>query len=498
MAGKVDNLVGLKENVILGHLIPAGTGFRTFQDSEVQYNLEAMREAAMQPTQSLEESFPLLESATSTNPLADSSAAPPAELPNDFLSTMAASGSLGDLGAEAAGDAAMAQASSGLIGGDVSTMADPQSLAGDDFTKIEGVGPKIAELLNAGGITSFAQLSTTPPDLIKSVLVAGGPSYANHDPSTWPDQAMLAASGEWGQLKEWQDQLIGGKQPEGTTAPAAVTPDASGMSSLMAADSAAPVAPVAPADQDDLTKIEGVGPVIGELLGAGGITSFAQLPSTPTDQIQSILNAGGLSSHDPATWPAQAQMAADGKWHELKVWQDELDGGNPVAPSDDLTKIEGIGPKIAEHLAANGITSYALLSQATPAQLSEILASGGYSAHDPGTWPQQSGMAAAGDWDNLKVWQDELDGGKVVSAPDDLTKVEGIGPKVAEILNANGITTFAQLAGTSPEAIGEWLTAAGGMMANMKPGTWPKQAEMAAAGQWDELQVWQDELDGGV
>jgi DNA-directed RNA polymerase subunit beta' len=38
LAGKVDELVGLKENVILGHLIPAGTGFRTFQDSEVRIN----------------------------------------------------------------------------------------------------------------------------------------------------------------------------------------------------------------------------------------------------------------------------------------------------------------------------------------------------------------------------------------------------------------------------------------------------------------------------
>jgi DNA-directed RNA polymerase subunit beta' len=69
LAGKVDYLVGLKENVILGHLIPAGTGFRTFQDSEVQYNLEAMRAMASVPTQTLEASFPLLESATNTAPV---------------------------------------------------------------------------------------------------------------------------------------------------------------------------------------------------------------------------------------------------------------------------------------------------------------------------------------------------------------------------------------------------------------------------------------------
>ena len=191
-------------------------------------------------------------------------------------------------------------------------------------------------------------------------------------------------------------------------------------------------------------------------------------------------------------------MAAADDWDNLKVWQDELDGGKPVAPVDDLTKIEGIGPKIAEHLTANGIDTYAQLAASTPEQLREILDAGGYKVHVPGTWPQQSAMAAAGDWGNLKVWQDELDGGKPIEPVDDLTKVEGIGPKVADILNDHGVSTFSQLAGTSPDTISEWLSEAGGMMATMKPGTWPKQAEMAANGQWDELQVWQDELDGGV
>ena len=60
MAGKVDRLVGLKENVILGHLIPAGTGFRIFQDAEVNYRREALEELAGAGVQSLEESFPLL------------------------------------------------------------------------------------------------------------------------------------------------------------------------------------------------------------------------------------------------------------------------------------------------------------------------------------------------------------------------------------------------------------------------------------------------------
>lgn len=67
LAGKVDRLVGLKENVILGHLIPAGTGFRVFQESEVNYRREAVQDMASQPEPTLEASFPLLAEAPSSN-----------------------------------------------------------------------------------------------------------------------------------------------------------------------------------------------------------------------------------------------------------------------------------------------------------------------------------------------------------------------------------------------------------------------------------------------
>ncbi len=64
LAGKTDHLVGLKENVILGHLIPAGTGFRTFQDAEVRYRPEALTALSAEAPSSLETSFPLLQEAT--------------------------------------------------------------------------------------------------------------------------------------------------------------------------------------------------------------------------------------------------------------------------------------------------------------------------------------------------------------------------------------------------------------------------------------------------
>lgn len=80
---------------------------------------------------------------------------------------------------------------------------------------------------------------------------------------------------------------------------------------------------------------------------------------------------------------------------------------------------------------------------------------------------------------------------------DDLTKVEGIGPKIAEILNADGIYTFEQLSKTSIEKLSSLLEQAGPRFKMHHPGTWPKQAEMAAKGDWQELQKYQDELNGG-
>ncbi len=77
---------------------------------------------------------------------------------------------------------------------------------------------------------------------------------------------------------------------------------------------------------------------------------------------------------------------------------------------------------------------------------------------------------------------------------DDLKKVEGIGPKIAETLNAAGITTFAELAKSTPEKIAEIISDVRG---NHVTDTWPAQAKLAAEGKWDELKKWQDELDGG-
>jgi len=80
---------------------------------------------------------------------------------------------------------------------------------------------------------------------------------------------------------------------------------------------------------------------------------------------------------------------------------------------------------------------------------------------------------------------------------DDLKVVEGIGPKCEEALKAAGIGTWKDLADSTPEKITEILTAAEGNFGGQVPTTWPEQASIAVAGDWEKLEKWQDELDGG-
>lgn len=81
----------------------------------------------------------------------------------------------------------------------------------DDLTLIEGIGPKIAELLKNDGIVTFADLASAKVDRIKAILDAAGPRYKMHDPATWAKQSALARDGKMADLKKLQDELKGGK-----------------------------------------------------------------------------------------------------------------------------------------------------------------------------------------------------------------------------------------------------------------------------------------------
>lgn len=88
------------------------------------------------------------------------------------------------------------------------SQSEPRSA---DLQKIEGIGPKIAELLIQHGISDLAELSRTPVERLREILASGGTRFNRADPATWPEQAALGAAGDLAGLKAWQDRLRGGR-----------------------------------------------------------------------------------------------------------------------------------------------------------------------------------------------------------------------------------------------------------------------------------------------
>ena len=85
-----------------------------------------------------------------------------------------------------------------------------ETIAEEDLTLIEGIGPKIQTVLKAAGIKNFRHLSELKAEQIKEILTAAGIRLG--DPSSWPEQAQLAALGKMDELKSYQETLKGGRK----------------------------------------------------------------------------------------------------------------------------------------------------------------------------------------------------------------------------------------------------------------------------------------------
>lgn len=86
----------------------------------------------------------------------------------------------------------------------------PAAAKPDNLQLIEGIGPKIAQIMKDAGIDTFAALAAKNASDLRAILDAAGIS-AITDPTTWPQQAALAARGEWEALEELQNKLKGGR-----------------------------------------------------------------------------------------------------------------------------------------------------------------------------------------------------------------------------------------------------------------------------------------------
>ncbi len=189
----------------------------------------------------------------------------------------------------------------------------------DNLQIIEGIGPKMQEVLNENGINTFAQLATYSPEALRDILNKYGDKYRIIDPNTWPQQAQLANDKAWNDLIELQKSLDTGRSDTATSGET----DSKLEKWLIKAGILKKWA------QDDLKAVEGIGPKIEELLHDAGIKTWRALAETSVSRLQEILTAAGprFTLAVPETWPQQAGLAADGKWDELQELQDFLNAG---------------------------------------------------------------------------------------------------------------------------------------------------------------------------
>ena len=194
--------------------------------------------------------------------------------------------------------------------------------------------------------------------------------------------------------------------------------------------------------QDNFQVIEGIGPVIEKYLKQGGINSYEDLSNTTIPEIEHILSPIGKDlsqSHTnsyTSSWAEQAKLAKEEKWDALNSLKTILIKGTSInntnnqqnnielnknAPtsnsekpnSDDLKKIEGIGPVTERNLNAAGIYTYQAITKLSEQEIEKILVPNrnSYTVFNCSTWSEQANLADQGKWDDLKKLQDIIDKG---------------------------------------------------------------------------------------
>ena len=189
----------------------------------------------------------------------------------------------------------------------------------DDLKKIEGIGPRIEEILNKQGIYTFKALRKTDRDTLKSYLSNADKRFAAHETESWPHQAGMAEKGQWEELKIYQEFIDEEDHLEQETPVVSLT--------TKRASPESPFGNVTNISQgDDLKKIEGIGPSIEALLHQNGLSSFEALKDAKHELLTQILENAGpqFRMHDPKSWPEQALIAFNGDWSKLSDFQDLL------------------------------------------------------------------------------------------------------------------------------------------------------------------------------
>ena len=97
----------------------------------------------------------------------------------------------------------------------------------DDFSRLDGIGPRISSVLRGAGVKTFAKLAAKETDELREILTASNPNLLKlSDPTSWSEQAEMAAEGEWGSLKALQETLKEARRREREAPPSKPETDA--------------------------------------------------------------------------------------------------------------------------------------------------------------------------------------------------------------------------------------------------------------------------------
>ncbi len=188
----------------------------------------------------------------------------------------------------------------------------------DNLQVIEGIGPKMDEVLKKHHIVNWSGLSKKSFEELRAILDKENPTrYKIINPETWAQQARLANEGKWDELIAFQKKLDKGKTGKtGSTD--------SKLEKIMIR-----LGLIRKWRKNDLKAVEGIGPKIAKLFNENGITTWESLSKASISDMNAILEKGGerFKLANPSTWAQQAKLAFQGKWEDLQALQDELNGG---------------------------------------------------------------------------------------------------------------------------------------------------------------------------
>ncbi len=201
-------------------------------------------------------------------------------------------------------------------------------------------------------------------------------------------------------------------------------------------------------------------------------------------------------------------------------------GGGDTGKGDMLQVIEGIGPKMEEALNKNGVKTFSTLGNSNKGNLDGILEKEGYNPgiSDTQSWIDQARLANGEKWQELHDFQLDEGGGSIAKIdkyakklgiegkikhdtepssggdtgkPELLQAIEGIGPKMEEALNNNGIKTFSTLGNSNKATLDGMLEKSGYNPGMSDTQSWIDQAKLASAGKWQDLHSFQLDEGGG-